>query len=99
MENSEYLLYDDECKCLLNDNNETSVQQGKRNCTENAIVAKHERSCKFCRKRFATFAEVKENQNSDSLVADKYELIKDNNENNNEVADRTSVFSHDLSKD
>ena len=75
MEDSEYLLDDDkECECLLNDDNETSVQQGKRNCAENATVAKHERGCKFCRKSFATFAEVKESQNPDSLVADKYEL-------------------------
>jgi hypothetical protein len=65
------------------------VHQGKRNCSENSIAADHERGCNFCRKSFATFAEVKESQNPDSLVADKYELIKDSNENNNEVADRT----------
>jgi hypothetical protein len=35
--------------------------------------------------------EVKESQNSESLVADKYELIKDNNGNNNEIADHTSL--------
>jgi len=84
---------------LLNDDNEALMKQSKRNCIENATAAKNERGCKFCRKNFTTFAEVKESQNSDSLVADKYELIKDNNGNNNEVADRTSVFSHDLSKD
>jgi len=62
------------------------------NCAENAIDVKHERGCKFCRKIFATFAEVKESLNPDSLVADKYELIKDSNENNNnEVADHTSL--------
>jgi hypothetical protein len=33
--------------------------------------------------------EVKESQNPDSSVTDKYELIKDNNENKNEVADHT----------
>ena len=76
---------------LLNDDNEASVHQGKRNCAKNAIAAKHERGCNFCRKSFATFAEVKESQNSDSLVAGKYDLIKYSNENNNEVADRTSV--------
>jgi len=76
---------------LLNDDNETLMQQSKRNCTGNAIAAKNERGCKCCRKSFATFAEVKESQNSDSLFADKYELIKDNNGNNNEVPDRTSL--------
>ena len=60
------------------------------NCAENAIDVKHERGCKFCRKIFATFAEVKESQNPDSLVADKYELPKNNNGNKNEVDDRTS---------
>lgn len=50
---------------------------------------KNKRGCKFCPKSFVTFAEVKESQNYESLVADKYELIKDNNGNNNEVADRT----------
>jgi len=92
MEESEYLLDDDkECECLLNDDNEASMQQRIRNCAENAIAAKHERGCRFCPKSFATFAEVKESQNPDSLVADKYELIKDSDENNNEVADRTSL--------
>jgi hypothetical protein len=62
--------------------NEVSVQQGKRNCAENVIAARHERGCKFCRKNFATFAEVKESQKTDSLVADKFELIKDSYENN-----------------
>ena len=92
MEDSECLLDDDEeCECLLNDGNEVSVQQGKRNCTENTVASKHERDCKFCRKSIATFAEIKESQNPASLIADDYELIKDNNENNNEVADRTSL--------
>jgi len=85
------LLNDDkECECLLNDDDEALMQQSKRNCIENAIDAKNERGCKLCRKSFATFAEVKESQNSDSLVADKYELPKNNNGNNNEVDDRTS---------
>jgi hypothetical protein len=76
------------CEYLLNDDSKVSVQQGKRNCTENAIAGKHEGGCKFCRKSFATFAEVKGSQNPESLFADKYELTKDNNENNNnEVAD------------
>jgi hypothetical protein len=48
MEDSEYLLDDDkECEVLLNDDNEVSVQQGTRNCAENAIAAEHERCCKF----------------------------------------------------
>jgi hypothetical protein len=77
MEDSEYLLeYDKECECLLNDDdNEASIQQRIRNCAEHVIAAKHERGCRFCRKSFATFAEVKESQNTDSLVADKHELI------------------------
>jgi hypothetical protein len=58
----------------IKDDNEVSMQQGKRNCTENAIASKHERGCKFCRKSFATFAEVKGSQNPASLVADEYEL-------------------------
>jgi hypothetical protein len=75
MEDSEYLLDDDkECECLLNDDNEALMQQSKRNCVENATAAKNERDCKFCRTSFATFAEVKESQNSDSLAADKHEL-------------------------
>jgi hypothetical protein len=40
---------------------------------------------------FTAFAEVKESQNSVSFVADNKELIKENNGNNNEVADRTSL--------
>jgi len=87
MEENEYLLdYDKECECLLNDDNETSVHQGKRNCSENSIAAKPERSCKFCRKNFATFMEVKESRNPDNSVANKCELIKDSNENITEVA-------------
>ena len=51
MEDSKYLLDDDKkCKCLLIDDNEASIQQRVRNCTENAIAAKHERGSKFCRK-------------------------------------------------
>jgi hypothetical protein len=46
MEDNEYLLdHDKECACLLNDDSETLVQVGKRNCAENAIAAKHERGC------------------------------------------------------
>jgi hypothetical protein len=52
---------------------------------------KNKRGCKFCRKSFVTCTDIKESQNSGSLVADKYELIKDNNGNNNEVSDRTSL--------
>jgi len=86
MEDSEYLLDDDiECECLLNDDNEASIQQRIRNCAENAIAAKHEKGCNFCRNSCATFAEVMGSLNTDSLVADKYELIKDSNVCNNEV--------------
>ena len=67
------------------------MQQSKRNCVENAIAAKYERVWNFCRESFTKFAEVKESQNSDSLVADKHELIKDNNDNNNDVAVCTSL--------
>jgi hypothetical protein len=99
MEDSEYLLDDDkESECLLNDYNEKKKKKSEKKCSENDITAKNERGCKFCRKSFATVAEVKESQNLDSFVADKYELLKDNSENNNEAADSTSLFSHDLSK-
>ena len=92
MESSEYLPDDDkECECLLNDDNEVSIQQRIRNCAKNAIAAKRERGCKFCQKSCATFAEVMGSQNTDNVVADKYELIKDSNDSNNEVADRTSL--------
>jgi len=67
------------------------MQQSKRNCIESVTAVKNERGYKLCQEGFTTFAEVKESQNSDSLVADKYELIKDNNGNNNEFADRTSL--------
>jgi hypothetical protein len=93
-EDSECLPEEDDdkvCEYLVNDDNEASKQQHIRNCAENMIAAKHEIGCKFCRKSFATFADVKKSQNLDSLVADKYELIKGRNENNNEVADRTSL--------
>jgi hypothetical protein len=91
VEDSEYFLDDDEeCECLLNDDSKVSVQQSRRNYTENAIAGKHEGGCKFCRKSFATFAEVKGSQNPENLFADKYELTEDDNENNNEVADLTS---------
>jgi len=92
VEDSEHLLDDDKkCECLLNDDNEASMQQSKRNCVESVTAAKNERGYKLCQEGFTTFAEVKESQISDSLFNDKYELIKDNNGNNNEVADRTSL--------
>jgi len=87
MEDSEYLLDDKECRCLLNDDNEALMQQSNRNCAENTIAAKNENFVET----FTTFAEVKESQNTDSLVADNYELITDNNGNNNEVSDRASL--------
>jgi hypothetical protein len=81
MEYSEYLLDDDkESECLLNDDNEALMQQREKKCFENARAAKNERACKFCRKSFATVAEVKKSQNPLSFVADKYELLKDSNE-------------------
>ena len=76
---------------MLNDDNEALMQQSEKKFAENARAAKNERGCKFCRKSFATVAEVKESQIPDSFVADNYELLKDNNENNNEAADRTSL--------
>jgi len=91
-EDSEYLLDDDkQSECLLNDDNEVLMQQSEKKCAENARAAKNERGCKFCGKGFATVAEVKESQNRDSFVADKYELLKDNNGNSNEAADHTSL--------
>jgi hypothetical protein len=60
MDDSEYLLGDEEeCESLLNDDEEISVQQGRRNCTENDIAAKHGRGCEFCRESFVTLAEVR----------------------------------------
>jgi len=52
------------------------MQQSKRNCDENAIAVKNERRCKFCRKSFVTLARVTESQHCESLVADKYVLIR-----------------------
>jgi hypothetical protein len=75
---------DKECECLVNDDCEVSKQQR----AENAIAAKYERVCNFCRRSFATFADVKKSQNPDSLVANEYELMKGGNEIN-EVPDRT----------
>jgi len=99
MEDSEYLLDDNKiCECLLNDDNEASEQKGKRNCAENAIAAKHERGSRVCRQSLATFAEVGESQNPDSLFADKQGLIEGNNEGIKEVADRTSLLATTCSK-
>jgi pyruvate-formate lyase len=77
MENSEYLIHDDkESEYVLNDDNKALKQQGENNW-------EYEEDCKFCRNSFATFAEVKVSQKPDNLDADKYELLKYNNENNN----------------
>jgi hypothetical protein len=46
---------------------------------------------KILSKEFRYIA-VRESQIRDTLVAYGYELIKDNNGNNNEVADRTSLY-------
>jgi hypothetical protein len=43
-----YLLGDDkECECLLNDDDEASIQQRVRNCDENDIATEHEGGCKW----------------------------------------------------
>ena len=92
MEDNEYLLDDDkQSECLLNDDKEALMQQSEKKCAENARAAKNEKGFKFCRKSFATVAEVKESQNPDSFVADKYELLKDNNENNIEASSSCAV--------
>jgi len=92
MEDSECVLNDNKiCKCLINDNNEASEQQGKTNCVENSIAAELERGSTVCRHSLATFAEVRESKNADSLFADKQELIKDNYEGKREVAHCTSL--------
>jgi len=82
---------DEQSECLLNDDNEALMQQSEKKCAENSRAMKNERGCKFCGKGFATVADVKESQNRDSFVADKCELLKDNNGNNNEATDRTSL--------
>jgi hypothetical protein len=73
MEDSEYLLDDDdkESQCLLNDDNESVIQQSEKKCAENARTAKNERGRNFCRKSFAAVVEDKEIQNPDSFIADK----------------------------
>jgi hypothetical protein len=72
MEDSEYLLDDDEeSQCLLNDDNKGLIQQSEKKCAENIRAAKNEKGCNFCRKSFATVAEEKESQNPDSFIADK----------------------------
>ena len=91
MEDSEFLLDNKICECLLYDDNEASEQKRKRNCAENSIAVKHERGSRVCRQSLATFVEVGESQNPDSIFADKQELIKGNKEGNKEVADLTSL--------
>ena len=63
MEDSEYLLDDNESECLLNDDDEALIQWSKRNCTESAIAAKNERGWEFLlnswRSRKATILTVK----------------------------------------
>jgi len=84
MEDGECLLDDDkESECLLNDDNETLMQQS----SENAVATKHERGWKFCQESLAAYLDAKDN-----LVAEKLKLLKDNNENNNEAIDRTSLY-------
>jgi hypothetical protein len=71
---------------VLNDDNEASMQQNKRECTENTIATKDDRGYMFLRKNCATFTEVKESQNPINSIADKRELPKNVNDNN-EVAE------------
>jgi hypothetical protein len=48
MEDSEYFIdHDNECECVLNDDNEASMQQRKKDCTGNTIATKYERRYKF----------------------------------------------------
>ena len=81
MEGSECLLNDDkDSECLLNDTNEALMQQNENNCSEpNGLTAKHEGGCKFCGESFAAFEEDKQSQRYDKVVADKREILKDNN--------------------
>jgi hypothetical protein len=93
MEDREHLLDDDiESECLLKDYNEGLMQQSKKNCAKNSRTSKHERDRKFCRKSFTTLPEVNKIHKHDSLVSDKYKLLKDNTESNNEAAGRTALF-------
>jgi hypothetical protein len=88
----EYVPNDNKiCECLKNEDDEASEQQGKRNCAENAVAVKHGRGSRVCRHTLATFAEVRDSKNTDSLFADKQELIKDNDESKREVAHSTSL--------
>jgi len=49
MEDSERVLNDNKiCECLINDDNEASEQQGKRNRVENSIAAELERGSRAC---------------------------------------------------
>jgi hypothetical protein len=91
MEGSEKFICDDKkCECVLNDDNEASMHQRKKDCTGNTIATKHERGYESLRKNYATFAEVKESQNPDNSIADKRELPKNKNDNN-EGAESTSL--------
>ena len=92
MEVSKYLLSDREIReRLLNDENEASEQEEKGRCSEKAVAARHERGSWVCRQSLATFAEVAESSNPDSLFANKQELIKGNSEGNEKAADCTSL--------
>jgi hypothetical protein len=86
MGDSECLLDDDkEPECVLN---EVSMHQSKKDGTGKIIPAKHARSYGFLRNCYTTFAEVKESHNPDNSIADKRELLK-NNDDNNEIVDST----------
>jgi hypothetical protein len=89
MKDSEHFVDDDKkCECVLNDDNETSVQQSKKECTGYTIATKDDRGYEFLRKNYATFVEVKECQNPDNSIADKHELPKNKNDDN-EVTEST----------
>jgi len=92
MEVSKYFLSDREIReRLLNDENEVSEQEEKGKCSEKAVAARHERGSRVCRQSLATFAEVVESRNPDSLFANKQELIMGNSEGNETAADCTSL--------
>jgi hypothetical protein len=88
MEDREYFTDDKERECVLNDDNEASMEQGKLEYTGNTIAAKDDRGYKFLLQNCATFAEVKESQNRDNSIADTRELPK-NKYGNNEVTEST----------
>jgi len=77
MEVSKYLLSDRKIRDrFLNKENEASEQEEKGKFSEKAIAARHERGSRVCRRSLATFAEVAESRNHDSLFANKQDLLR-----------------------